>query len=232
MSNGTVVNKTAVKSQKCKVINVVSLNDSSSDKTSQEVSTLDNCQNNCTGELNISKKSCELNDTALHRAAAKSQKDIAENVLSFNNSNNDKTSHEVSEVNKCQNDGTGELNMSEKSLYDQNSQDSNHVNLETDKYDLELRFRPRHRQQIAAAATNSTFVSWNDQTQDKFGFIPLGDLTLPTIDLQKQSTENIFDIHHRIKVSGNHNYMETQIQIQSQLKPDIWQKYLDNYWDS
>ena len=74
VSNGTVVNKTAVKSQKCKVTNVVSLNDCSSDKTSQEVSTLDKCQNNCTGELNTSKKSCELNDTALHRAAAKSQK--------------------------------------------------------------------------------------------------------------------------------------------------------------
>ena len=160
------------------------------------------------------------------------KKDIAKNVLSFNNSNNDQTSHEVSEVNKCQNSGTGELNTSEKSLYDQNSQDNNHVNLETDKYDLELRFRPRHRQQIAAAANNSTFVSWNDQTQAKFGFIPLGDLTLPTIDLQKQSTENIFDIHRRIKVSGYHNYMETQIQIQSQLKPDTWHKYLHNYWDS
>ena len=26
--------------------------------------------------------------------------------------------------------------------------------------------------------------------------------------------------------------METQIQIQSQLKPDVWQQYLNNYWDS
>ena len=26
--------------------------------------------------------------------------------------------------------------------------------------------------------------------------------------------------------------MKCQIQIQSQLKPDVWQKYLTNYWDS
>ena len=53
----------------------------------------------------------------------------------------------------------------------------------TDKYDLELRFRPRHREHIAAAKQCDTFKLWNDQTQDKFGFIPLGDLTLPPIDL-------------------------------------------------
>ena len=102
----------------------------------------------------------------------------------------------------------------------------------TDKYDLELRFRPRHRNQIAYAKENCTFTRWNNQTQEKFGFIPLGDLTLPPIDLQKQSKEHIFYIHRRVKVSGTHNYMETQVQIQSQLKPDMWQKYLTNYWDS
>ena len=102
----------------------------------------------------------------------------------------------------------------------------------TDKYDLELRFRPRHRDQIASAKENYTFTRWNSQTQEKFGFIPFGDLTLPPIDLQKQSKEHIFDIHRRVKVSGTHNYMKTQVQIQSQLKPDVWHKYLTNYWDS
>ena len=102
----------------------------------------------------------------------------------------------------------------------------------TDKYDLELHFRPHHREQIASAKQCDTFRMWNDQTQDKFGFIPLDDLTVPPIDLQKQSKEHIFDIHRRVKVSGTHNYMKTQVQIQSQLKPDIWQKYLTNYWDS
>ena len=106
------------------------------------------------------------------------------------------------------------------------------VSCVTDKYDLDLRFRPHHREYIASARHCDTFKLWNDQTQEKFGFIPLGDLTLPPIDLQKQSQENIFDIPRRIKVSGTHNFMQTQIQIQSQLKPDVWQKYLTNYLDS
>ena len=102
----------------------------------------------------------------------------------------------------------------------------------TNKYDLELHFRPRHRDRIASAKENYTFTRWNNQTQEKFGFIALGDLTLPPIDLQKHSKEHIFYIHRRVKVSGTHNYMKTQVQIQSQLKPDVWQKYLNDYWDS
>ena len=52
------------------------------------------------------------------------------------------------------------------------------------------------------------------------------------INLQNQSKEYIFDVHRRIKVSGTHNFMQSQIQVQSQLKPEVWQKYLNNYWDS
>ena len=106
------------------------------------------------------------------------------------------------------------------------------VNNTPDKYELDFQFRPRHREVIASAHNCDTFKLWNSQTQDKFGFIPLGDLIMPAINLQKHSQETIFDIHRCIKVSGTHNFMKTEIQIQSQLKPEIWQKYLTNYWDS
>ena len=56
----------------------------------------------------------------------------------------------------------------------------------TDKYELDLQFRPCHREHIASAI----FKLWNSHTQDKFGFIPPGDLTLPSIDLQENSQEN------------------------------------------
>ena len=105
----------------------------------------------------------------------------------------------------------GESKISYKSPQVQKQQFHPSVNLETDKYELDLRFRPCDRNQIAAASDNSTFTSWNDQTKDKFGFIPLGDLTLPPIDLKNQSKEKIFDIHRRIKVSGTHNFMQSQI---------------------
>ena len=148
----------------------------------------------------------------------------------------DNTSHENNNtatvrgnnVTSCQSKVTdaGELKIPRKNPKDSHPS----VNLETDK--LGLRFRPHHRNHIAVASDNSTFRSWNNQTQDKFRFILLGDLTLPPIDLQNQSKENIFDIHRRIKVSDTHNFMQSQIQVQSQLKPEVWQKYLTNYWDS
>ena len=51
-----------------------------------------------------------------------------------------------------------------------------------DKYDLELRFKPKHWSKIHLAKANSTFQKWDNQIKGKFGFIPLGDLVLPNSD--------------------------------------------------
>ena len=101
-----------------------------------------------------------------------------------------------------------------------------------DKYDLDLRFRPRHQNKIAAAKDCSTFRNWNSQNCEKFGFIPLGDFRLPPVDLNNSSKEKIFNIHRRIKASGTHNFLESQIRIQSQLKSKVWERHLAGYWDS
>ena len=101
-----------------------------------------------------------------------------------------------------------------------------------DKYDLDLRFRPRHQNKIAAARNCDTFRNWNNQNCEKFGFIPLGDIRLPPVDLNNLSKENFFDIHRRVKASGTHNFLHSQIRIQSQLKPEVWEQHLAGYWDS
>ena len=101
-----------------------------------------------------------------------------------------------------------------------------------DKYDLDLRFRPRHREKIMAAQDCVTFQNWDAQHSEKFGFIPLGDLLLPPINLKNVTKEKVFDVHRRIKASGTFNFMKSQIQISSQLKPDIWEHHLTGYWDS
>ena len=88
---------------------------------------------------------------------------------------------------------------------------------------VELRFR----QQIASAKHCKNFQEWDSQNTEKFGFIPLGELILPDIDLPNITEEKIFDVHGRIKASCTHNFVGSQIQIYSQLKPD-----LGNYWDS
>ena len=48
---------------------------------------------------------------------------------------------------------------------------------------------------------------------------------------KNSSLATIFDIHRSIVDTNTHNFMEAQIEIQSQLNPDAWDKYLKNYWD-
>ena len=103
--------------------------------------------------------------------------------------------------------------------------------LTEDKYILQAMFRPRHRDTIANASTIKTFQTWNAQNNDKFGFIPLGDLMLPESNKKNTNKDSIFSIHDRICQSNTFNFMQAQFQVQSQLNPDVWDKYLTNYWD-
>ena len=103
--------------------------------------------------------------------------------------------------------------------------------LTEDKYNLQAMFRPRHRSVVSAVGAVKTFHAWNKQTTDKYGFIPLGDLMLPESNDKNQNDESILSIHDQICKSGHFNFMQSQIQIKSQLNPDVWDKYLTNYWD-
>ena len=44
-----------------------------------------------------------------------------------------------------------------------------------DKYDLELRFKQKHRDIVTSEKNNKTFKDWDSQTSGKNGFIPLGE---------------------------------------------------------
>ena len=94
-----------------------------------------------------------------------------------------------------------------------------------DKYNLRLTFRPRHRATIASATNVQTFKAWDSQTNDKFGFIPLGDFMLPQKNEKNQSNKSIFEIHDQIRESEGFNFMNSQIQVDSQLNADTWDKY-------
>ena len=104
--------------------------------------------------------------------------------------------------------------------------------IETDeKYDLELRFKPRHRQQIGEAKSNPIFQLWDSQTKDKYGFIPLGDLKIPKKNNKNKSISNTKVLHETVKNSNNFNFMQAQVEAPSQLNPDAWDEYLVDYWD-
>ena len=108
----------------------------------------------------------------------------------------------------------------------------NPVDSNPDKYDLDLRFRPRHREAVAKAKNCELFKEWDNQTIDKYGFIPLSEMILPkTKNSKNSSLATIFDIHRSIVDTNTYNFMEAQIEIKSQLNPDVWDKYLKNYWD-
>ena len=107
----------------------------------------------------------------------------------------------------------------------------NSVDSNSDKNDLDLRFRPRHREAVAKAQNCKLFKEWDSQTIDKYGFIPLSEMILPKTNRKNLSLATIFDIHRSIVDTNNHNFMEAQIEIESQLNPDAWDKYLENYWD-
>ena len=100
-----------------------------------------------------------------------------------------------------------------------------------EKYDLDLRFRPRHRESIAKAKQCELFKDWDKQTVDKYGFIPLSEMILPKRNEKNVSLATIFDIHKSIVDTETHSFFNAQIQIESQLNPDVWDKYLKDYWD-
>ena len=48
------------------------------------------------------------------------------------------------------------------------------------KYDLDLRFRPQHKEHISKA--KKVLKLWDTQNSQKYGFIPLSELKLPGSD--------------------------------------------------
>ena len=96
-----------------------------------------------------------------------------------------------------------------------------------EKYDLELKFKPKYREVIDKAKDYPIFKLWDSQMSDKYGFIPLGDQMIPNTKLKCHSTKIILDIHREITKSDTF----IQIQIDSQLKPEVRESFLSGYWD-
>ena len=82
-----------------------------------------------------------------------------------------------------------------------------------DKYDLELRFKPKYRQRITEAKHVRTFKSWDNQMQDKYGFVPLGDILVPDHNNKNPNIQDIKTLHETVKKSKKFNFTDTQIQL-------------------
>ena len=72
----------------------------------------------------------------------------------------------------------------------QNDQTNDTIS-DSDKYALDLRFRPHHRLRIKEAKNCPIFKVWDEQMSDKFGFIPLQDQILPSKDQRNPSMTDV-----------------------------------------
>ena len=120
---------------------------------------------------------------------------------------------------------TAKVNSNQSSLLDDHSSDP-------DKYAMDLRFRPRHRLRIQEAKNCQIFKLWDKQMSDKFGYIPLQEQILPNRDQRNTSVDNVLKMHDIISESNTYNFLQCQIQVPSQIKADIWENYLGEYWDT
>ena len=100
-----------------------------------------------------------------------------------------------------------------------------------DKYSLAIHNKSYKKALLWQARDNTTFEKWQSQNKDKFGFTPLGDLTVPNVNLANNTTDSPLDIHKRVRASQVPNFLGFQINIRSQLNVEAWEEVLQDYWD-
>ena len=100
-----------------------------------------------------------------------------------------------------------------------------------DKYELVLEVKKKNKDKIQVATSDPTFQKWAEQNPDNFGYIPLGPLLLPQTDKKKFCCTDPIKLYDITKNQNSFNFMSSQIQVKSQLNPDIWDKFLEGYWD-
>ena len=106
------------------------------------------------------------------------------------------------------------------------------VNVSADnKFDFTLISHPHNRTRINNAKNTDIFRLWDSQNHQKFGFIPLSDLVIPNDNKRIPLQGSLLQARYDVAKEGNYNFMGAQIQIPSQLNPDVWQDYLIDYWD-
>ena len=98
--------------------------------------------------------------------------------------------------------------------------------LPEDKYQLALAIKNRNKQRLQKAISDPTHQKWLDQNTQKFGFVPLGPLLIPDSDLRLSSSRDPIKLYDITKNTNSYNFMAAQIQLKSQLNPDVWEQLL------
>ena len=100
-----------------------------------------------------------------------------------------------------------------------------------DKYDLGLQVKIQNKDKLKKATLDPTYKKWNEQTEDKFGFIPLSPVVLSTPDNRNYMGSDPIKLYDITKNENMFNFMSAQVQLDSQLNGVVWENLLQNYWD-
>ena len=83
-----------------------------------------------------------------------------------------------------------------------------------------------------ADSQSQIFKYWREQSDFEFGFIPLGEQQMPdTLQINAIDTNDLIEIHKIVRQTKKPNYMQARIPVTSQLKVEVWQELLKDYWD-
>ena len=99
------------------------------------------------------------------------------------------------------------------------------------KYDLPLRIKDKSISYKQVLPDCPTLQLWEVQNKFKFGFIPLSSQLMPSLVNPVHSDDDPIALHAKILESNKYNFLQSQINLKSQLKPDAWDHYLQGYWD-
>ena len=116
-------------------------------------------------------------------------------------------------------------------LDDSLARNDNHKDISSafTKYEIPLKVSSRTQNYKSVLPNYPTLKLWDVQNKHKFGLIPLGSLKLP--DQITPKDINSIQLHNVIATSGKYNFLGDQINVKSQLNPDLWDAYLQDYWD-
>ena len=101
-----------------------------------------------------------------------------------------------------------------------------------DKHELALTVKNKNKAKLQVASLDPTYQKWSDQNHQRFGFIPLGPLILPQNNFKHVLNTDPIKLYDITRNSDSFKFMTTQIQVKSQLNPDVWEQCLEGYWDS
>ena len=90
------------------------------------------------------------------------------------------------------------------------------------KYDLPLRIKSKSISYKQVLSDCPTLQHWEAQNKFKFGFIPLGSQLMPKDVNPMESKDDPITLHKQITDSNQYNFLQSQITLRSQLKPDMW----------